>query len=172
MRPQDLAILLKILTLGDQPWQSKDLAASLHISASEISESLHRSAYAGLFQKQTKKVARLALFDFLIYGFRFVFPQQPGAMAFGIPTAHSAPPLQSLLFDSGINYVWPLAKGPIKGQSIEPLYPGVVPAAQEDPILYELLTLTDALRVGRAREREIATSELKKRILHAPEHQS
>lgn len=172
MRPQDIAILLKILTLVEKPWQSKDLAASLHISASEVSESLQRSAYAGLFQKQSRQVSRLALFDFLIYGFRFVFPQQPGALTQGIPTAHSAMPLKAMISDSGVQYVWPVARGPVKGQAIEPLYAGAAAAAQEDPNLYELLILVDALRVGRARERELAQLELKKRILHAAAHQS
>jgi hypothetical protein len=172
MRPQDVAVLLKVITLDEQVWQSKDLAASLSISASEVSESLRRSAYAGLFQKHNKRVSRLALFDFLVYGLRYVFPQQPGALTQGIPTAHSASPLKAMMSDGGINYVWPMAKGPVRGQSIEPLYPGAAIAAQEDPKLYELLTLVDALRVGRARERELAQKEIKKRILYAAEHQS
>ena len=172
MRPQDIAILLKIIALGEQSWQSKDLAASLFLSASEISESLRRSAYSGLFQRKNRQVSRLALLDFLIHGLRFVFPQQPGAITQGIPTAHSASPLKSNISDSGVPYVWPVAKGSSKGQAIEPLYPGAVAAALEDNRLYELLALVDALRVGRARERELARQELQKRILHAAVHQS
>jgi hypothetical protein len=53
----------------------------------------------------------------------------------------------------------------VKGQSIIPLFPSVAEAVQNDVLLYELLALVDALRVGRAREREIALEELKKRIL-------
>lgn len=172
MRPQDIAILLKIIALGEQSWQSKDLAASLFLSASEISESLRRSAFAGLFQKKSRQVSRLALLDFLIHGFRFVFPQQPGAITQGVPTAHSAPPLKSLISDDGVPYVWPSPKGPAKGQAIVPLYPGAAAAAAEDKRLYELLALVDALRVGRARERELARQELQKRILHAALYQS
>lgn len=172
MRPQDIVILLKIAMLGERTWQNKDLAASLHISASEVSESLRRSAYAGLFQRASGQVSRLALLDFLIYGLRFVFPQQPGAIVQGIPTAHSAPPLNAVISDGGVRYVWPAARGPVKGQTIEPLYPGAVLAALEDPNLYELLALLDALRVGRARERELARQELQKRLLHAAVHQS
>lgn len=167
MRPQDIVVLLKILTLEGQFWQGKDLAASLHISASEVSESLRRSAYAGLFQRATGQVSRLALLDFLIYGLRFVFPQQPGAVVQGIPTAHSAPPMNAVISDGGVRYVWPAARGPVKGLAIEPLYPAAVSAAMEDPNLYALLALVDALRVGRARERELARQELEKRILYA-----
>ena len=172
MRPQDIVILLKIIALGEQTWQSKDLAASLHISASEVSESLRRSAYAGLFQRASAQVSRLALLDFLLYGLRFVFPCQPGVVVQGIPTAHCAPPLHDLIADGGVRYVWPAAGGSVKGQAIEPLYPGAVLAAMKDPNLYELLALADALRVGRARERELASQELQKRLLHAAVHQS
>ena len=41
----------------------------------------------------------------------------------------------------------------------------VVDAVKLDPALYELLSLVDALRVGKVREKELAISELKKRIL-------
>jgi len=34
----------------------------------------------------------------------------------------------------------------------------------KDPSLHELLALVDALRVGRAREKELALKELKKRL--------
>lgn len=47
-----------------------------------------------------------------------------------------------------------------------PLYPSVTKAVQNDPKLHELIALVDALRVGRAREKEIAIKELKARILN------
>ena len=47
---------------------------------------------------------------------------------------------------------------------IDPLYPSVPAAAAEDPRLHELLALADALRVGRARERSMARTELTKRL--------
>ena len=40
-------------------------------------------------------------------------------------------------------------------------------ASLKDKELYELLTLVDAIRVGRIREKEIAKKELEKRILNA-----
>jgi hypothetical protein len=172
MRPQDIAILLKIIALENQDWQQKEIAVALHISASEVTESLKRSAFAGLFFKHNQQVARLAFYDFLIYGFRYVFPQQPGPMAIGIPTAHSAPPLNDQFYEDGIKYIWPTEIGSVKGQSIEPLYAGAPAAASEDPVLYELLALIDALRVGQARERKLAVEALKKRILYATEPQS
>ena len=38
---------------------------------------------------------------------------------------------------------------------------------ENDKELYELLTMVDAIRVGRIREKEIAKQELEKRILNA-----
>lgn len=61
-------------------------------------------------------------------------------------------------------YVWPYGKGTVRGHSIIPLYPSVPEAALKDSKIHQLLALTDALRVGRAREKEIAILELKKRF--------
>jgi hypothetical protein len=81
-------------------------------------------------------------------------------------TAHSAEPLNRII-QATDKYVWPYAKGLERGQAIEPLYPTLVAASLKDTDLYELLTLVDAIRVGRVREKEMAKRELEKRILNA-----
>ena len=60
--------------------------------------------------------------------------------------------------------VWPDPDGEVRGQSFSPLYKSVPKAAREDHRLYELLSLIDAIRGGRARERQVAYNEMKKRI--------
>jgi len=45
------------------------------------------------------------------------------------------------------------------------IYPSVVDAVKLDTRLYEMLALVDALRVGKAREKEFAIGGLKQRIL-------
>lgn len=164
MSPLDVVVLLKIISIGNQPWNQKPLAEELRMSQSVISKSIARSKYAGLLDPNGKKVRKLALIDFLQFGIAYVFPQHPGALVRGIPTAHSASPLNQTI-QSTEHYVWPSGKGKLRGQSIIPLYPSVVDAVQNDEKLHELLALVDALRVGRAREREIAIKELKQRIL-------
>lgn len=83
----------------------------------------------------------------------------------GIPTAHSAPPLSHIIQSKDDDeYVWPSAKGEMRGQAIEPLYSSVLEAVKKDTKLYELLTLVDAIRVGRVREQELAKTELEKRL--------
>lgn len=164
MRPQDIAILLKIATFKDEPWLGKDVAIALSISSSEVSESLNRSAFAGLLDNSRNKVMKQALLEFLEHGFKYVFPQQPGPLVRGLPTAHSAPPLNKLI-QSQEYYVWPDASGDQRGQAIEPLHPGVIKAAKSDEEFYELMALLDSIRIGRTREQALAIQQLKNRIL-------
>ena len=163
MSPHDIVILLKIVSYGDEPWFQKPLAEALGISQSEISKSLNRSKYAKLLAPDGKTVMRMALMEFLQYGLRYVFPVQPGAVVRGVPTSHAASPLKEEI-QSTEAYVWPYGKGTVRGHSITPLYPSVPEAALKDVKLHEKLALVDALRVGRARERELAIKELKKRF--------
>jgi len=169
MRPQDVAILLKIISMNGKHWQLSGLSNSLRISISEISESLNRSQLAGLIDYHKKQINRQNLLEFLEHGVRYVFPQQPGAMVRGIPTAHSHPFMKKT-FASEINYVWPDNKGEEIGLMIEPFYPKQSEGVKDDPKYYKLLALVDVIRVGKAREVKHAANELKKNILHEPSY--
>jgi len=163
MRPQDILVLLKIC-IEEEGWTQVDLARSLFMSQSEISASLTRSSYARLLFDKGRRVQRHLLRNFIQHGLPYVFPQQPGAMRRGIPTAHSTSPLMAEIA-SEETYVWPFAKGNTRGHSIIPLYPSVVHAVQGDKCLHELLALLDAVRVGRARERNLALEILNEKLL-------
>jgi hypothetical protein len=52
----------------------------------------------------------------------------------------------------------------VRGYSLVPLYKRAALAALADPQLYELLSLVDALRDGRIRERKLALEMLTERI--------
>ena len=95
---------------------------------------------------------------------RYVYPAEPGAIQRGMPTAHNAPPLNNII-SSEESYVWPWAESEMRGQAIEPLHPGVPGACAKDLVLYELLALVDAIRLGRVREKQQAVDELHLRIL-------
>ena len=163
LKPQDILLLLKIVSIEEENWNQKPMALALGMSQSEVSESVARSKYAGLLSTNGKEVMRLSLLEFLQYGLRYVFPQKPGPMVRGVPTSHSAAPLNKII-QSTEHYVWPYGKGTVRGHSIVPLYNSVPEAALKDDKLHELLALVDALRVGRAREKNIAIAELKKRF--------
>jgi hypothetical protein len=164
MRPQDIPILIKILTIKELDWQYRDLATSLYLSLSEISESLQRSHLAGLVDPTKRQVHRQALMEFLRYGVQYVFPLAPGTMVTGIPTAHSYPSYRNMII-GGLDYVWPDLEGNMRGLEIQPLYKSVVKAVKEDEQLYKLLASIDMIRVGRAREVKLAIEELQKNIL-------
>ncbi|PKK34853.1 hypothetical protein BWI96_20140 [Siphonobacter sp. SORGH_AS_0500] len=166
MRPHDIAILLKIVLLSNEnkPWQYRDLSVALDISLSEISQSLRRSAFSGLYQEDRKKVFRQRLYEFLQFGLPYTFPVNPGSLVTGIKTAHSHPYFREKLISSQ-ELVWPYEDGDTRGQAIKPLYPGVPAAIQKDEIFYKMLASIDILRVGQAREILIAKEELEKSIL-------
>lgn len=165
MRPQDIAILLKVVTLYRSDWQLKELTHALSISLSEISESLNRSRLAGLIDYNKKNVNRQSLVEFLEHGVKYVFPQEPGALVRGIPTAHSHPYMRQY-FSSDMKYVWPDSTGEDMGLMIEPFFSSQSKAAKEDSLYYKLLALVDVIRVGKVREVKVAVQELKQLVLH------
>lgn len=171
MKAQDCLVLLKIVDLGAGKWMAKDLAASIGLSPTEVSMSLERSRYAKLLDDTKRRVNTKAFHDFLVYGLRVVFPVQPGGIVRGIPTAWSAKPL-SESFKKVNPVVWPSENGKLRGEAIEPLFPCVTKAVSSSASLHELLALTDALRIGRAREVELSAKILQERFdayAHLPE---
>ncbi|OQX79748.1 MAG: hypothetical protein B6D61_03080 [Bacteroidetes bacterium 4484_249] len=48
MRPQDIVVLLKIISIGDNKWRNIDIANAIEISPSEVSEALNRCKIARL----------------------------------------------------------------------------------------------------------------------------
>jgi hypothetical protein len=167
MQGQDIAILLKLAVQGDSQLQSKVLAESLFISPSEVSKSLKRCVEAGLLYMSSneKRVNQSGLIEFLAHGLKYAFPAVRGSLVRGVPTAAAAEPLKSrLLEDNDPPAVWPLAEGKIRGIAIAPLYAGAPKAALLDPRLYIVLALTDAIRGGRTRERNLAVELLKKEL--------
>jgi hypothetical protein len=163
MRPQDIVVLLKILTLNDKAWQFKDLSISLGISQAEITESLNRSDIAKLFNKSSRKLNRSNLYEFINYGLPYAFPQIPGTLVNGMPTAHSHPYF-SKHFSSDYKFVWPHVNGKDRGLALEPFYKNQCFAAESDPDLYLMLACIDIIRVGKVREKEMAKEILKNKM--------
>jgi DNA-binding Lrp family transcriptional regulator len=164
MRPQDIVILLKMITLGDKKCSIDEMADRLGISISEISKAMDRNVVAGLVSSDKARINKLALRDFLIHGLKYVFPPLPGSSTRGVATAHSAPPVNQHITESSENYVWKYYKGTKRGNSIVPLYDKIPKIVENQPELYEFLTIIDTLRIGKKREIEIAINELDKRL--------
>jgi len=166
LKPQDILVLLKLAIEPERPTYLR-LAQQLHLNPSEVHASVKRARIAHLLQgpPEQERVNRSGLLELLLHGLRYVFPAQKGAMTRGVPTAYAAPPLHNQIAPDGEPVpVWPYAEGTVRGYSFSPLHKSAPLAARDDQRLYELLALIDALREGRARERDIAGRELKLRL--------
>lgn len=163
MKPQDIIVMLKILLWSKEDWTIAKIAVSIGLSSSETHSAIKRCELADLYSSITRKPIVKNLEEFILYGLRYVFPAKPGPRDRGIPTAHSAPPLSNLIIDdNNEQYVWPDVNGNNRGITISPLYSSVSEAVANDHMLYEILALIDALRLGKTRERKIAQDELQK----------
>lgn len=105
---------------------------------------------------------RFAFWDLMEHGVRWIAPAEVGDFELGLPTAHSAEPLASQLLGDDDVYVIPVPHGPTRGRAVTPIHPLAPLAATKDDRFYRLLVLADAFRVGRARERKIASEEIRK----------
>jgi len=186
LRPQDLVVVLKLLASDFTAWSYSNLGERLGMSASQVFGSVGRARAARLLdfsailprarpvrvtRPSRERLAALPrpnrnnLKEFLIHGAKYAFPVERGSETRGIPTAEAAPPLkQYFLQNFPLPPVWPCAEGSVRGIEFSPLHKNVPQATLRDPKLYELLALVDAIREGRAREREIAIRELGARI--------
>jgi hypothetical protein len=165
IKPQDILVLLELVSHPNQHWRLTDLAINLGLSQSEVSMALMRAGHCGLLDVKKRSVMRAAFAEFIIHGLKYAFPAKPGPVVRGLPTAHSTSPLSSSIKSAeNDQYVWPSEEGFVRGQSIAPLYPSAPIAAVKDPSLYEWLALIDALRAGRAREKELAEQYVRQRL--------
>jgi len=160
LQPLDLLLVLKI-AVNQPPFTQTVLGYELNVSVSQINRALNSCAKSGLVDRKSLLVSRSALYDLLIHAVKSVYPVDKGPIERGIPTAHSASPLKELFHENQDIVVWPDPEGMARGESVKPLYKTAPFAAQRDAKLYEVLCLVDALRIGRARERNLAKSMLK-----------
>jgi hypothetical protein len=167
LKPQDVVIVLKLVAkaAANSPWNFASLAKELCMSSSEVHAGFKRAVKSQLVNPQTREPNLSALAEFIVHGLRYVFPAEHGEITRGLPTAYAAAPLKfDLVKNSDLPPVWPSAVGTTRGQAFLPLYESVPRAVESDPVLYELLALVDAIRGGRARERNLAVKELKQRL--------
>ncbi len=167
LKPQDVLFLLKLVSIGNNRWSFNKLAVEVGMSPSEVHAASQRAIKAKLAIKQNECLRPVIrnLVEFLLNGIQYVFIPDRSGLNRGMPTSYAAKPLKvHFVSDNEPPPVWPDPEGEVRGESFSPLYKLVAIAAKNDPELYELLVLVDAIRGGRAREREIAKKELKVRL--------
>jgi len=165
LKPQDIYILLKLVAMGESQWSYASVAGDLFMSASEVHAGIKRAVAARLMPSQGSQPLKKSLEEFLIHGVKYAFPPDHGGLTRGVPTGYAALPLKDIINQPNEPPpVWPDPEGNTRGYEFSPLYKTVPKAVVKDPKLYELLAIVDAIRDGRAREREIAIKELKTRL--------
>ena len=167
LKSQDILFLLKLIAIGKEPWIYNSLALDLGMSPSQVHAAAKRSLKANLAVVHNDNIQPHIsnLKKFLLEGLQFVFMPDKGELTRGMPTSYAGEPLNSeFINDNDPPPVWPDPDGEVRGVSFSPLYKSAPHAAKKDHKLYELLVLIDAIRGGRAREREFARKELNKRL--------
>jgi hypothetical protein len=149
----------------------RGLSNVLGVSKSAVNISINRSVDNGLaiYDRKTHlpRANAKALYEFMVYGLKYVFPVKPAEITRGIPTSFAAPVLSKDVMSAGdYIYVWPDARGKEKGQALAPLYKSVPFAVKHDLFLYEVLALLDAIRIGSPREANVAKEKLSERLLY------
>jgi hypothetical protein len=168
LKSQDVLLALR-LAVRPAPATQAEIADAIGICPANVNHGLVRLAASRLYNVHDRRVVRANLLEFLVSGLKYVFPAQLGLFGEGMPTAHSANPLARLIRATGSDdgAVWPsiIPNAPrARGHVVEPIHETAPQAAAKDPALHEMLALVDAVRVGRARERKLASDELEKRL--------
>ncbi len=164
LKPQDIVVLLKLCGYApDARPPYAVIAKDIKMSPSEIHSAVKRLKNSRLLHgsEMNEQPNLSALAEFLIHGVKYAFPAERGGLTRGMPTSYAAEPLSRLIKAGGEPVpVWADPNGTARGISLVPLYKTVPEAARRDPLLYERLALIDAIRDGRARERNLAEKEL------------
>ena len=156
--PFDLVVALR---LTEAAGTFAQIAEELAVAPSQVHLAVRRLGAAGLLRPGARSTNARALHQLLTHGVRFVFPASKGTLAHGVPTAYSAPPLSAEV-DALDVLVWsaPLHPAAVLGFSIAPLYRGAHTLIDRSPRTYQMLAVTDTLRLADASIRLIATARM------------
>lgn len=167
LKPKDLVTLLRIHTWRKESWTFEQLGDSLQMSSSQVYYSLDRAEYARLYDGSSRRVRGRQLVEFVSHGVRYAFAAHPGAVTRGVPTASTARVMAELVVSTEreVGFVWPHPAGRQRGQTVAPLIDAAPTLALEDEQLYDLLALVDAIRIGSARERQVAAEAFSQRLI-------
>ena len=161
---QDIVVLLK-LAGHDQDWTVRSLEAELGIARAGVHRSLQRLGAAGLYDLERRRTNLTQAEEFLVHAVKYLFPPETNGETRGVATAWAAPPLaDELAPPSDLPPVWPDPHGRQRGIAVTPLHPAVPELARRNPDLAERLALIDAIRMGDARVRGLATKLLSQRL--------
>jgi hypothetical protein len=173
LKAQDVLVACKLFALGETSWTYASLAAAIEVSVSEVHDALKRCRLAQLVvsTRDTEIVSKKHFHDLLVFAVPRIFYAVRGSLESGWLTAYHLPTLMSefeglrpVALKTVLPVVWPDVKGPVRGETLLPIYPTAPEAARKDTRLYELLALTDVIRLGDIKYKKKAAELLERKI--------
>src|SRR5690606_30348569 len=139
LKPQDLFVVLRLaLAVDDDRPSFAALALELGMSPSEVHAAVKRAAQSGLVERESRRVNRTNLQEFLLHGVRYAFPAQHSGVTRGVITSYAAPPLRDSFSVGELPPVWPHPSGATRGKELAPLYRSAPDAALRNPELHDV----------------------------------
>lgn len=167
LKPQDLVVAVKLAANRHRDFVLATLAEELGMAISAVHGSIRRAEQARLLSRSggSVRAIRGAVKEFLIHGAKYAFPAFLGSTGRGMPTTVGAPALVEFFDQTKVlPPVWPDPNGEMWGPTVVPLHSSVPGAAGRDKEFYDLMALLDAIRLGAARERELAAAAIEERL--------
>jgi hypothetical protein len=167
LRPVDLVVAVKLATNRGREFVLSTLAEELGLAVSVVHGSIRRCELARLVSRSAGSIRaiRAAVKEFAVHGAKYAFPAAVGPLGRGTPTSVGGPSLAGHFDPSKLFApVWPDANGEAWGPTVIPLHSSVPAAARRDSAFYDFMTLLDAVRMGAARERELAIAAIEEQL--------
>lgn len=167
LKPQDLVVAVKLAANRNRDFVLATLAEELGMAISAVHGSIKRAEHARLLTRSggSVRAIRGAVKEFLIHGAKYAFPAFLGPTGRGTPTSLGAPALLDFFDQTKVlPPVWPDPSGEMWGPTVVPLHGSVPAAASRDREFYDLMALLDAIRLGAARERELAAAAIDEKL--------
>lgn len=157
---QDVVLAVRLL-LPPPGWTFQSLGESIGISQSQCHLSFGRLLASSLVEPGQRVTIKSNLQEFLVHGVKYAFPARLREPTIGVPTAHAAPIWEQKLLSNDERVVWKHPAGKTRGAELVPLYKTVPAIALKERHLYSIFAVVDSIRLGRARERDVAANLLK-----------
>ena len=125
LKPQDLAVALKLVSLQGEQMSYAALAKQMRLSPFEVHAAVQRLTAAHLVTKHAGPIRPImaALRAFVISGAPYAYPPVRGEATIGFPTSHGVPPLsEQIQASADLSPVWPHPEGTTRGQGVLPPY--------------------------------------------------
>ncbi len=155
LKPLDTLVALKYISLARGNPMSRgmrEIGESIGISGAEVSRSSKRLFTANLLSQNGSRPLTLNLKEWIEHGIRYAIPLEIEGFGRGMTTGFDCPLIDSNMVAKNNPWVWRSNIGGGTGTIIKPIYKTAPIAADNDPWLYQLLSVVDIYRGGKPRE--------------------